>query len=234
MSWRTHPLTVKLRNVARAAGLTSRIAPLLAGRGYETAFEEATLACVRPGDVVWDVGANVGLYTVKFAAHVGGEGQVFAFEPSPANQERLAGAVAALPNVRVLPLALGDRDGAMRFAQGDDALGATSRLLDAAAKEEGIEVRVARGDSLVRAGEVPAPNVVKADTEGFELDVLLGLGDVLRSPALRALCIEVHFGLMNERGVPDGPRRIERMLADAGFRRRWTDPSHLVAARAAS
>ena len=36
-------------------------------RGYEQSFRSAMLACIRPGDCVWDVGANVGFYSELFA-----------------------------------------------------------------------------------------------------------------------------------------------------------------------
>lgn len=44
---------------------------------------------IKPGDVIWDVGANVGYYTRKFSDSVGPAGQVFAFEPFPATAARL-------------------------------------------------------------------------------------------------------------------------------------------------
>ena len=132
MSWRTHPLTISLRNVGRAARINRHIVPFLGGSGYEAAFEESVLAEIQPGDCVWDVGANVGLYTVKFASKIGDTSSVLAFEPSVANRACLQSSVANLHNVVVVPLALGDRDAMMKFAQGCDPLGATSCLLDAA------------------------------------------------------------------------------------------------------
>jgi FkbM family methyltransferase len=233
MSWRTHPLTVSLRNFGRAARINRLVGPFLVGSGYEAAFEESVLAEIRPGDCVWDVGANVGLYTVRFASRIGQTGSVLAFEPSAPNRTRLENSIESLRNVVVVPLALGDRDGTMEFAQGEDTLGATSHLINRArgGAKECVEVRVARADSLVAATMTPVPNVVKIDTEGSELDVLRGFGEVIRSPQLRALFIEVHFGLLTARGLADGPRRIESLLCESGFCCRWTDPSHIVAAR---
>jgi FkbM family methyltransferase len=231
MSWLAHPLAVRLRNIGRIAGVNRWVAAILVGSGYESSFERAVVASVKRGDCVWDVGANVGLYTRKLLDATGAEGRVYAFEPSSVNRVRLEAAVGEPANVVVVPLALGGRDGTMKFEQGDDALGATSRLLDAS--QGGIDVRVARGDSLVAANEVSAPNVIKIDVEGFELDVLHGLGGLLHSSELHALCIEVHFGILHERGVADAPRRLEGLLCEAGFRCAWTDPSHLIASRAA-
>jgi FkbM family methyltransferase len=235
MSWRTHPLAISLRNVGRATRINRLLVPFVLGSGYESAFEESLLAAIQPGDYVWDVGANVGLYTVKFASKIGDTGRVLAFEPSATNRNHLQNSVSSIRNVVVVPLALGDRDGIMRFAQGCDALGATSRIVDSA--RNGVkgttEVQVARADSLIATGTALVPNVVKIDTEGSELDVLQGFGDLICRPELRALFIEVHFGLLQARGLSDGPQRIERLLMGSGFCCRWTDPSHLIARRPA-
>ena len=53
------------------------------GKGYEESVRTAMFACIRPGDCVWDVGANIGLYSELFAAAVGPAGKVISFEPSP-------------------------------------------------------------------------------------------------------------------------------------------------------
>lgn len=231
--WRTHPFAITLRNFGRAVGVNRWLGLLLSGRGYETVFEEAIFAAILSGDCAWDVGANVGLYAVKFAEKVGAQGKVFAFEPSPINRVHLQTAVEKHRNVAIVPLALGDQDAVMKIAQGADPLGATSRLVVGTGTSAGggVDVRVVRGDTLVKDGTVAPPNVVKIDAEGFELDVVHGLGEVLRSPALRAVFIEVHFALLKERGLAGGPRQIESLLSESGFRCRWTDLSHIVALR---
>jgi predicted methyltransferase len=80
MSWQTKSWAVGIRNLGRALGLNRRIAARLYGRGYETRYDNAFTACLRQGDVVWDVGANVGYYTRLFVGRVGDTGQVVAFE----------------------------------------------------------------------------------------------------------------------------------------------------------
>lgn len=191
------------------------------------------LGSIQSGDCIWDIGANVGLYTKQFAERVGVQGRVFAFEPSPVNLEQLRRAVTDQSQVVVLPVALGDRSGVVGFQQGADALGATSKVVDiqTASEQSTLEVEMVRGDELVRSGRAQLPNVIKIDTEGFELDVLEGLADMIHDAGLRTLCIEVHFGLLEARGRPDAPVRIERLLDAAGFRCVWPDASHIVATR---
>ena len=177
--------------------------------------------------MVWDIGANVGLCTREFADRTGEAGRVYAFEPSPDNFTQLQKAIADLPNCEAVNLALGSTEGVLQFQQGDDEIGATSRVVESG----GIAVKVVRADTLVGRGTAPSPTVAKIDVEGFELEVLTGMGGMLADPRLRVLCVEVHFGLLAERGQANAPKEIERMLAGHGFAVRWPDPSHIVASR---
>jgi FkbM family methyltransferase len=222
-----------LRNLGRALGLNCLLGSLVGGRGYEDRFQKAMLGAIRQGDIVWDVGANVGLYSKKFSDIAGSSGKVFAYEPSPINLQRLNAAVASLANVTVVPVALGDREDVVVFEQGDDPLGATSRIVDRATRESErqVEIQLSSGDRLVSLGAVVSPNVIKIDTEGFELDVLLGLRQTLQEKSLRVLCIEMHFALLQERGLSNAPSDIEKLLVSSGFSLVWSDASHIVATR---
>jgi FkbM family methyltransferase len=190
------------------------------------------LACIRPGDCVWDVGANVGLYSELFAAAAGTSGKVISFEPSHACvailQERLRDRASGAP-WEIVPVALSDKDGEARLlvVDGDTAVGNHLVSCDEAST---VPVQVVRGDSLVAAG-YGVPAVVKIDVEGLEGEVLDGMGTVLEDPSLRAVCVEIHFQMLNERGKPREPARIVRLLDSHGFTVKWVDMSHFVARR---
>lgn len=92
-----------------------------------------------------------------------------------------------------------------------------------------MEIRTGQG--LIQSGDALAPNVIKIDVEGFEWEVLEGLGAHLASSSLRAIGVEVHFGILRERGLADAPQRIEDLLVRNGFRLLWPDNSHLLAIR---
>ena len=232
MSWVTHPITNRARALSRKLGLNRIVTWLLYSRNYEDRFSKLMLGSITAGDCVWDVGGNVGLYSKLFADLVGEKGRVFAFEPSPVNLVALRQTIRDRNNVVVLPIALGDRNGTVRFQQGSDDLGATSRCLDAkTADPRHVDVEIMRGDELVRTGRVGMPSVIKIDTEGFEVDVIEGCCGILYEPALRVLCIEVHFGLLDARGLKGAPASIESRLESAGFRVTWPDASHIVATR---
>ena len=233
MSWQTNPAMISLRNVARKTGVIQFINQFLPRKKYyEQAFDTAMFEAIKPGDVIWDVGANVGYYTRKFSDSVGSAGQVFAFEPFPATAARLRAELTGVETVTVLPVALGAETGTVSMREGDDEFGATSRIVAQGAGESRVtRVDIATGDSIFSRGLATAPAIIKIDTEGFELDVLNGMQEILNRATLRAVFIEVHFGILAERGLSAAPGRIERLLSEKGFRNRWLDLSHLAAYR---
>jgi len=231
-------LATEARAFARKLGLLRPLALLRIrilkrmGRGeYEQAFDDALHAVIRKDDVVWDVGANLGLYTTKFADWTGPQGQVVAFEPVPTCFAELSQRVQDRPQVRALQRALGDTDQTTLMNMSDDPLAATHSFATHDQGTTSISVQVSRGDSLVRELGLKVPNVIKVDVEGFEGEVLAGLGTMLDHPSCRAVLIEVHFGILDQRGKRQAPVEICNRLRAAGFELRWVDASHLVATR---
>ncbi len=215
------PYLSKLRGVAQR---------LLGGDGYEASFDNAMFDAICPGDVVWDVGANLGLYTRRFADAVGSDGFVVAIEPVPACFEELRRVTAGHSNVDCLQMALGSTTGALKMTLSDDPLGATHSLAVSEGKDS-VQVRVATGSSLLEDEKVRPPHVVKIDVEGFEDEVIRGFERVLDDRTCRAIFIEVHFSLLEAKGAPHAPVEIVERLESRGFRVRWTDASHLAALR---
>ncbi|VVM06958.1 hypothetical protein MAMC_01375 [Methylacidimicrobium cyclopophantes] len=150
----------------------------LTGR-REEAFQEALVRAIRPGMRFWDVGANIGFYSVLAGRLVGPEGRVLSIEPDPENAERLCAAVErnGLRNVEVVRAALASREGTMAL----ERRGAMSRLRESNEKTAGAEaisVAVFRLEKL--AERFGAPDVVKIDVEGAEIEVLRGVGPLIR------------------------------------------------------
>ena len=207
-----------------------------AGRGEER-FSGLLLDSIRGGDVVWDVGANVGVYTCRISEAVGPSGRVCAFEPNPRCFRLLEEEIARrrLSNVRALNVALGRSHGDVVMEFAEQPNGQTHRVVG---QVRGLEsgrtmvVKCVSGDELVGSGEVGVPQVVKVDVEGYEVELLEGLKTTLRTEKLRAVFCEVHFGLLESRGLRYGPVAIRRLLRSCGLRRhRWVGASHLVASR---
>jgi len=196
---------------------------------YEEAFDSSLLSAIRLGDTIWDIGAHVGVYTVKFAEAVGPQGQVVAFEPSPQSVEILRKNVSRFANVRVENVALSDSEGDADFFIEPHGVSAVDGLSKASATfaARKVTVQVRRGDCYLHM----PPSVIKLDVEGLEPEVIAGLKQILKNEMLRAVFVEVHFLTLAKRGRRMGPTELTIALRAAGFRTRWTDPSHLAATR---
>jgi FkbM family methyltransferase len=202
----------------------------LSANAYEHKFRKTLLSAIRPGDNVWDVGANVGLYAELFADLVGPDGKVIAFEPSPKAFAilKLKSLAAKRNNVFLQNVALSDADGLFDFFVNKEELSTSDGLMPASDRNEPIKVTVKRGDTFIH---LASPSIIKIDVEGFELEVLNGMQQTMSSANLRAIFIEVHFLLLKKKGTPDAPSMIAKILHDNGFKVSWTDPSHIFASR---
>lgn len=227
----TSPIAIRLRSFARQLGLNRLISGFIGGGRYENRFGPAFCAEMRKGDTVWDVGANVGLYTSLFVEAVGQHGKVVAFEPTTACFSSLKGRFAGAPTVELRNFALGDADGTIAMSVEENPLGANHKVVIGSGTERVSIVEVRTGASLVELEPELFPNVIKIDVEGHEGAVLNGLSALLCDRRLHCIGIEVHFRLLDERGERELPMIMEKALVNKGFCVRWTDPSHMLATR---
>lgn len=142
---------------------------------YEYEKQQVFVRTVKPGDVVYDVGANVGFYTLLASRLVGPGGRVFSFEPLPRNIKYLRRHLDAngVTNVTVFEGAVSDRSGTARFDV--DAIPEMTRLSAGGS----LEVQTFQIDELIAAGQATVPTLMKIDVEGAEADVLEGARDLL-------------------------------------------------------
>lgn len=91
-----------------------------AGIPNETDEEKVVRRIVRAGDAVFDIGANIGWYTVLLSQLVGTEGTVHSFEPNAALLPNLKFTVANLPNATLHAVALSDEQGDATFYVPED------------------------------------------------------------------------------------------------------------------
>jgi len=142
---------------------------------YEKRTQGLFQSLIRPGDVVLDVGANTGFYTLLASKLTGASGHVYAFEPMPRNIDYLERHVKlnAVHNVTVLSLAAAANSGKARFRFGANA------SMGGLANDGELEVPTASLDDLLAAGRISIPNFIKMDIEGGETDALRGASAVL-------------------------------------------------------
>ncbi|MFM8857493.1 MAG: FkbM family methyltransferase [Actinomycetota bacterium] len=162
--------------------------------GGETEYTAAMLGDLRSGDVLYDVGANVGMVTL----HASKICRTIAFEPDPSFRQRLE-ANASLNPGRTFTLeqiAISDSDGSVDLYT-DGADGNSPSLVHQRGEGCRVSVTARALDSLVSEGRLPSPTVIKLDIEGAEILALRGGARLLAGPDRpRALFIEVHDALL--------------------------------------
>ena len=221
-------ISYAIRRAARAIGVSNFLSRAIDGGGGEKKVVKALERQMKVGDVLWDVGANVGAYSVMMGAWVGDEGRVFAFEPHPGTFEDLARATQR-ENIICLNMALSDYSGAGLLSEQPNS--ATNSLANSELDKSQVSVEVATGDSVVEKSIALCPNGLKIDVEGYELRVLEGMGQTLQNSKVRFLVLEIHRSILEKMESPDAVRRIRFLLKSRGFRLRWIDSSHLLASR---
>jgi FkbM family methyltransferase len=147
---------------------------------YESEKAQLLVRHVKPGGTFYDVGANVGFYTLLASRLLGPAGRVLAFEPSPRNLGFLRHHLVlnSAANVEVLDVAISDSEGVAQFSVDGDP---KKSQLTAAGD---ITVRTTTLDRLM--GELPPPDLIEMDIEGAEYAALRGAEQLLRrsSPAI--------------------------------------------------
>jgi FkbM family methyltransferase len=157
---------------------------LLPGSRIDPNLTESAKRIVRPGDVVWDVGANLGLFAFAAAGLAGPQGSVYALE-ADADLARLLARSAALKHgsapVYVRQDAVWDAVTTVKFQIAKRSKACNHIEGHGHAQAGGVrEVRHVRAITLDRlACETPEPQVIKIDVEGAELRVLSGACTVL-------------------------------------------------------
>lgn len=161
---------------------------------HEPMVAEALRRTLPDGGVFIDVGANAGFTSMLAARIVGSGGTVVALDPQAecAAAVRAHAALNGFGHVHVVEAAAAEAGGEAEIIVVKDSL--WTRL--ASVGEHELEqrrdvVRTVALDDLVSSGEAPAPDVVKIDVEGAELEVLAGMKELLRTRRPIVIC-EMH------------------------------------------
>jgi len=168
------------------------------------------------GEVLVDVGANVGMYTV-WAAKTRGL-RVYAFEPEAQNYGLLNRNIVLNGlggSVKAYCVALSDQAGFSELHLSEFRAGGSCHSLGEQVDFKHQPARPAfsqgcisaRLDDLVRDGVVPAPQHIKIDVDGFEPKVIAGAAEVLRGGKVRSLLVEVN------RNLPDHLQMVAELGA---------------------
>lgn len=183
------------------------------GEVYEPEVWRHLMSNVRAGDVVADVGAHIGLYTLALAKRVGPSGRVVAFEPDEKSFRDLLRHVelnGLQAVVRAVRAAVGTLDGEIGFTSDQD----TQNRILVEKTHQSSTVPAVRLDSFFKGQRL---DILKVDVEGFEENVLKGGLDVpMESPqAPRLIYLEVHPYNWSSYGTTS--KSFLRQLREAGY-----------------
>ncbi len=156
------------------------------------------VSTARSGDVFYDIGANVGLYSILVAKAVGAAGQVIACEPNEGSYQHLRDNLKlnGISNVRAFQKALGEQVGKGKLYRGEGNAD-SSLAAPPTGRNLGHQiVEVLPGDYLRETEHLPPPRLVKIDVEGYEYSVIRGLSRTLAHPTCELVCCEIHPNLL--------------------------------------
>lgn len=146
---------------------------------------------LQPQDIFFDIGANVGAYTILASGHC--KVISFCFEPITSTFNALQKNVV-LNKIDHLVYAknvgLGEKEGLLFFTKGMDTVNHVLSNNEDTNKTDTVEVKVFTGDSFL--SEVECPILIKIDVEGFETTVLNGMDNILKNEKLKAIIIELN------------------------------------------
>ena len=146
---------------------------------FELSVFESFLA---PGKKVYDIGANIGLWSAVAARRVAPGGIVVAVEPGPDNCDFIARTVSlnGYANVRVFQRAVGDRTGeAMLYLCSNNKADHRIYAKGALGERRTVPVGIVRLDDLVAEHALPSPDVIKVDIQGAEQLAVEGMRQTL-------------------------------------------------------
>jgi len=163
------------------------------------------------GDTVIDVGAYVGMFTVKASLQVGKKGRVIAIEPASSNIRYLVRNTSSFENVIVVPLAAGSSsgDGNLTLSW---ATPCHTLIPHSGNRTETIKIDTL--DNIVSNLRIEKVEFIKIDAEGWELEILKGASKILKDNKLRLAVASYHNLPTGEYELP----QVCQLLTSAGFK----------------
>lgn len=187
----------------------------------ERAVQDVLAKRLRPDMIFYDLGANIGLFSLLAASLVGPTGKVFSFEPDAEIAARLRRNVErnGFTNVTVIDAGIWSHSGEMAFARADQSspdrgTGALAVNTDRST----VPVRCVSLDDFTQSAA--RPDLIKCDIEGAEAEMLRGATNILRSHKPSILC-EIHS--------ESNDRVCRTILQESGYKLEPVDGNHILA-----
>lgn len=195
-------------------------------RSFDTADFRAISQLVQAGDITFDVGANVGEYSVLLSRQCGAAGQVWAFEPVPDTYWRLRETLALnrCGNVTPVQAAVSDKSGTVRMNLFEPQYSAWNTMgMPEMVTPQGKRVSPANSvdvacrtlDEFCHSERIEKINFLKVDVEGFEQAAFLGAAQLLRERRIDFVCFEISQAPL--KGAGGSSRSLFEVLEGFGY-----------------
>lgn len=206
-----------VRKIARNLGYSLRDVRYIP-ESHERKIYEYYLNEPKALRTIFDVGANIGQTALGFHASFP-EATIYSFEPFAETYKLLESNTAAIPNVRLQPIALGSSESTMQVGASSES-SLVNSLLDVRQdqmKEAGVSletIQVRTGKSFCLEHKIAAIDILKIDVEGYELPVLEGFGDFLGTRVRAILC---EFCLLENKSLQTPLPKLQQALSPRGY-----------------
>lgn len=183
----------------------------------EAHYVETVQKIVKEGDIVVDIGANIGYYALLESKIVGARGIIYAIEPVPENYDLLKKNIAlnTYSNIESYRIAIGNKNGTEKMyvppQRNLSAITSVSNFRKGEKSVEEIEVSVMTLDELLK--DKPYPNVIRMDVEGYEYQIVKGMKKTLGTRLPLTILMELHCGNL----TVEQSRELLQLLKDNGF-----------------
>ncbi len=179
---------------------------------YETSVVKRM---VKPGMCIYDIGANIGYYTVLFSSLVGTRGRVYAFEPEPENVRLLQKNITSnnIPNIVVVPMAVSKKNGTAKFYVCGEHKG-NHTLCPPNQEWKTITVPTVTIDTFVKINRTP--QIIKMDMEGAESLAFKGMTHFIKHIQHLTIFCEFSPDAISAGGC--SPHGFLRTVKQNGFR----------------
>ncbi len=189
---------------------------IITNNGYEEVTLKKIESILKEGNIFFDLGSNIGFYSVLASKFIGENGKVISFEPTPDTRKYLSKNISAnkLQNVFVEPMAISDKSGFAYFEVTENSE-CNSITQNTNTKSETIMIPTISIDEYCLNKNIFSIDLIKMDIEGQEYNALLGMKNINKQS--KDLKIIFEFNTDNFNKNNQQPFILLKTLGEMGF-----------------